>query len=201
MLMGEQGFHICAYCIQYKYSNLCTNFGELLYFYLNTLLVVVSFWHHLMVFQLFLLDLLIARFICWSPFLFFLFFLLSLGPQYSFTSSLVLIIWLVHMHTFGGILTMLTVYNFSPILAIDANGGEVLEGLREVGLCFECVLKHLPLMLLHLCCCFACWIYRGNSTNDNGWQSMQWNSSSSHMHRLWGSLLYILWLYQHHILV
>jgi hypothetical protein len=51
---------------------------------------------------------------------------------------------------------MLTVYNFSPILAIDANGGEVLEGLREVGLCFECVLKHLPLMLLHLCVCFAC---------------------------------------------
>jgi len=33
----------------------------------------------------------------------------------------------------GGILTILTLYFFSPILAIDANGGEVLEGLREFG--------------------------------------------------------------------
>ena len=40
---------------------------------------------------------------------------------------------------------------FLPISAIDANGGEVLEGLRELALCFSLVLKHLPLILMHPC--------------------------------------------------
>ena len=35
----------------------------------------------------------------------------------------------------GENLTILTFYFFSPILAIDANGGEVLEGLMELALC------------------------------------------------------------------
>ena len=79
----------------------------------------------------------------------------------------------------GENLTMLTFYFFSPILAIDANGGEVLEGLMELALCF------FPLALL------LGFVYSGNSTTGNGWQYMQWIHVHTHVHRLWGSLLYI----------
>jgi hypothetical protein len=46
-----------------------------------------------------------------------------------------------------------------------------------------------------LCVASHGWVYSGNSTNNLGWQHMQWNQDHSHMHRLWGSLLYIWWFY------
>ena len=108
-----------------------------------------------------------------------------------------LLIW--EMHILGSNSYYIGLLNCSPILAIVTNGGEILEGLREYGLllkfglCLSVSLSCIPYLfdVLHG------WIYSGNSTEGLSCQCMQWNSSSSHMHILWGSLLYILWFYSH----
>ena len=53
---------------------------------------------------------------------------------------------------YGGALTILTFWDFLPILEMDANGGEVLEGLREFGfMLLVLFISILPFMLMHPC--------------------------------------------------
>ena len=83
----------------------------------------------------------------------------SLDPQYSLISSIIRQ-WIcafdsTHILRNAHFMEKFILYwpsrIFLPISAIDANGGEVLEGLRELVLCFSLVLQHLPLMLMHPC--------------------------------------------------
>ena len=82
------------------------------------------------------------------------------GPQYSLSSSKY---WQLDMCTaFHSLVEKYKIYggtqfigllNFSPILAIDANGGEVsesfVEKFSEFCSCFGFVPKHLHLILMH----------------------------------------------------
>jgi len=54
----------------------------------------------------------------------------SFDHLYRSISSKLLITRIVQMHLIGGTLTILPLRDFSPILAMDANGGEVLERVK-----------------------------------------------------------------------
>ena len=82
------------------------------------------------------------------------------------------------------------------ILAIDANGGEVLEVLREFG-----YLLWVVYLIICLLCfaslCFALLLGYIEETTPSVMVGNICNEIQvhSHMYRLWGSLLYILWFY------
>jgi hypothetical protein len=74
--------------------------------------------------------------------------------------------------------------------------GRSFEGLKGIG--FYALVLCLSICLAcfaSLCVVLHGWVYSRNSTNNLGWQYMQWNQDHLHMHRLWGSLLYIWWFY------
>ena len=81
-------------------------------------------------------------------------------PQYSLSSSKYLALdmcmafhSLVEKYTIYGGTQYISLLSFSPILAIDANGGEVSESFveksSEFSLCFGFVPKHLHLIRMH----------------------------------------------------
>jgi hypothetical protein len=89
----------------------------------------------------------------------------------------------------GGTLTI-GLLSLSAHFGNGCQWGRRFEGLKGIGL-------HALVLFLSIClACFA-WlsIYSGNSTNNFGWQYMQWIQVHSHVHRLWGSLHYIWWFY------
>jgi hypothetical protein len=106
-----------------------------------------------------------------------------------------LILW--EMHILGRNSYYIVLLNSFIHFGNRCQRGRSLEGSREMvfilkfGLCLSVYLS-----------CISSWldvlhglIYSVNSIKGLSGQYMQWNSSSSHVHILWGSFLYIFWFW------